>query len=273
MAEQQSIQSVDTALGVLRSMADMSRAMTLKEIASAAGMTASNTHRYMVSFMKAGVVVQESDTGRYDLGPAAIQMGLSAMARTDAVAVATKVIMELRAEIDLPVTIAMWTPEGPTTIRWLDASQPLTMNVKPGSRAPLLTSASGRVFLAYKDQREIQPVLAAELKLRRSRKEQRLVTMEEVRELQAEVRRHGIGRVRGERMAGVHGLSSPVFNAHGELVVSVAAIGLEHNIDSSYDGEVANAVRAAAQRASTLLGHGPPTSGGVVAAPIERYQQ
>jgi DNA-binding IclR family transcriptional regulator len=188
------------------------------------------------------------------------------MARTDAVAVATKVIMELRAEIDLPVTLAMWTPEGPTTVRWLDASQPLTMNVKPGSRAPLLTSASGRVFLAYKDERDIQPVLAAELKLRRSRKEQRLTTMEEVRDLQAEVKQHRIGRVLGERIAGVHGLSAPVFDAHGELVVSVAAIGLEHHIDSSYDGGVANAVRAAADRASTLLGYRAPAAAAVLAA-------
>jgi DNA-binding IclR family transcriptional regulator len=257
MAEQQSIQSVDTALAILKTMADMNRAMTLKEIAQAADMTASNTHRYMVSFMRAGLAVQELDTGRYDLGPTAIHVGLSAMARSDAVAVATKVLMELRAEVDLPVTLSMWTQEGPTTIRWLDASQPLTVNVKAGSRSPLLTSASGRVFLAFKDEEETRILLAAELKLRRSRKEQTLVTMNEVQALLVEVRRHRIGRVMGERVPGVSALSAPVFNAHDEAVLSIAAVGLTHTIDASYDGDLARAVRAAAERASMLLGYRP----------------
>lgn len=257
MVEQQSIQSVDSAMSILLSMADIGRAMTLKEIAAGAGMTASNTHRYMVSFLKAGLVVQEGGTGRYDLGPAAIRIGLAAVARTDAVAVATTVLMELRAEIDLPVTIAMWTPEGPTTIRWLDASQPLTVSVKPGARSPLLTSASGRVHLAYMDEHQIRSVLEAELKVRRGRKERKLVSMAEVRQLQVEVRRQGMGRVLGDRMAGVHGLSAPIFNAHGELVLSLAAVGLEHHIDSSYEGDTAKAIRSAAARASLLLGYQP----------------
>lgn len=238
-------------------MAEMRRAMTLKEIALAANMTASNTHRYMVSFMKAGMVVQESDTGRYDLGPAAIQIGLSAMARTDSVAVATKAMMELRAEVDLPVTLAMWTPDGPTTIRWLDASQPLTVNVKAGSRAPLLTSASGRVFLTYKDEREIHSILAAELKARRHRKETQLIAMDEVRALQAEVRQHQMGRVLGDRVPGILGLSAPVFDAYGELALSLAVVGLEHSIDASYDGELAKAVKSSAARASAALGYHP----------------
>lgn len=217
-------------------------------------MTASNTHRYMVSFTRAGVVVQQSDTGLYDLGPAAIHIGLSAIARTDAVTVATQVMMELRAEVDLPVTLSMWTPDGPTTIRWLDASQPMTINVKPGSKSPLLTSASGRIFLSFKREQEIQAVLEAEIMARRSRGEIDLITMDEVRALQAEVRFQGLGRVRGERLAGVHSLSAPVFNAFGELAVTISAVGLEHMIDSSYEGNVARAVRSAAARASRLLG-------------------
>jgi DNA-binding IclR family transcriptional regulator len=257
MGEQQSIQSVDSAVEIIRVLVAAGRALTLKEIAEAVGMTPSNTHRYMVSFTKAGLVVQEPESACYDLGPAAIHWGLAAMARTDAVTVASKVMTELRAEIDMPVTLAIWTPEGPTTIRWMDASQPLTVNVKPGTRSPLLTSASGRVFLAYQDEHPLRPVLAAELKARRARKEPVLVTPEEVQQLQDEVRRHGLGRVRGERVAGIHALSAPIFNAHGELALSIAAVGLERLFDSSYDGPIARAVRAAADRASSLLGHQP----------------
>ena len=254
MAEQQSIQSVDAAMRLLQVLAATNRAMTLKEISAAVGMTASNNHRYMVSFMRASLVCQESDSGRYDLGPFALHLGLAAMGRLDPVTVATKLMMELRARIDLAVSLSIWTPDGPTMIRWLDSSHPLTVNIKPGSRTPLLNSASGRVFLSFEPQEKLKTVLAAELRVRRSRKETAWTTMEEVNALRAEVRRHGLGRVRGDRVSGVNGLSAPIFDAAGELALTISTIGLEYAFDASYNGAVAIALRDAAARASAQLG-------------------
>jgi DNA-binding IclR family transcriptional regulator len=257
MAEQQGIQSVDAAMRVLKAMSSLNRPMSLKEIAAAADMTASNTHRYMVSFIRADLAHQESDTGRYGLGPFAIQLGLAAMARMDAIGIATRVLTELRDELDLPVTLVVWTPDGPTTIRWLESSHPLTVNIKPGSRAPMLTSASGRVYLSFEAEEKVKTVLAAELRVRKSRKESTFITLDEVEKLRAEVRKHRLGRVIGERVSGVNSISAPVFDATGQLVLSISCVGLAHALDPSYDGPVAAAVRAAGERASILLGYRP----------------
>lgn len=258
MAEQQSIQSVDTALRLLQALAAAQQAMTLKDIASAAGMTASNTHRYMVSFVRAGLAVQDSGSGRYDLGPFALQLGLAAMRRTDAITIATRVMMDLREVIDLALTLTVWTPDGPTMIRWLDSSQPLTVNVKPGSRSPMLTSASGRVFLAYESVEKTRAVLGAELRARRARKETKWTTLDDAAALRLEVRKHGIGRVSGDRVAGINSLSAPIFDALGQLALTISAVGLEHGFDARYDGDVARALRAAAARAAAQLGYQRP---------------
>ena len=257
MAEQQGIQSVDAAVRILRAMASVNRHMSLKDIASAAHMTASNTHRYLVSFIKAQLVCQESSSGKYDLGPFALHLGLAAMSRTDSITVATQVLHELLAEIDLPVTLSVWTPDGPTMIRWLDASHPLTVNHKTGSRSPMLTSASGRVFLTFESGEKIKNVLAAEIRARKSRKETTLISPEDVSALRSEVRRHGLGRSIGERVNGINGLSAPIFDALGQLALTISPVGLEHSFDPSYGGTVARALRAAADRASILLGYRP----------------
>jgi DNA-binding IclR family transcriptional regulator len=257
MAEQQGIQSVDAAVRILRAMASVNRPMSLKDIASAAHMTASNTHRYLVSFIKAQLVCQESSSGKYDLGPFALHLGLAAMSRTDSITVATQVLHELLAEIDLPVTLSVWTPDGPTMIRWLDASHPLTVNHKTGSRSPMLTSASGRVFLTFESGEKIKNVLASEIRARKSRKETTLISPEDVSALRSEVRRHGLGRSIGERVNGINGLSAPIFDALGQLALTISTVGLEHSFDPSYGGTVARALRAAADRASILLGYRP----------------
>jgi DNA-binding IclR family transcriptional regulator len=256
--KQQGIQSVDAAMRVLVALAKSNHAMSLKQIAQSADMTASNTHRYMVSFARANLVTQQAETGHYDLGPFALQLGLAAMVRMDAIAVATKVMAELLEEIDLPVTLAVWTPDGPVMIRWMDASQPVTVNIKTGSRSPLLVSASGRIFLAYEAEERTRALLATELRLRRARKETELISLNEVNLLKEEVRRHGLGRSLGIRVSGINALGAPIFDATGKLALTLSSVGLANAFDTSYDGNVAKAVKAAAARASVLLGYRVP---------------
>lgn len=257
MDERQGIQSLDAALRILQAMTTTTRPMSLKELAIAADMTSSNTHRYLVSFVRAGMLRQERATDRYELGPFALQLGLASLARMNAVEVAGEVLAELRAEIDMPVFLSIWTPEGPVMIRWLESSHPLTVNTRPGSRAPLLTAASGRVFLAFEDRQRVEPVLSLELKERSKRGETRYRTKAEVDEVISEVRLHGVGRTIGDRVNGVNGISAPIHNAMGQLAASITSVGLAADFDPSYDGALAVAIKAAGERASTRLGFTP----------------
>lgn len=260
----QGIQSADAAVRVLEVLVDGASPMTLTEIASAVGMTVSNMHRYLASLSRAGMIRQEAASGRYCLGPFALRLGLAALRRTDGFEAASRAMIQLRDEIDMPVFLSVWTPDGPTMVRWLDASHPITVNVKPGSRAPLLTGASGRIFLAFEDPGRIQSVLAAELRTGRGG-HGKLTSMAAVRQLQETIRRHGVANVLGERAQGVNGISAPVFDAFGSLVFAITSVGLAEQFDAAYDGKYAHAVRAAADRASAELGYHPGTAQAVTA--------
>jgi DNA-binding IclR family transcriptional regulator len=69
---------------LLRALADAQSALSLKDLAASAAMPASKAHRYLVSFGRSGLVTQDAVTGRYDLGPLALTVGLAALGRVNA---------------------------------------------------------------------------------------------------------------------------------------------------------------------------------------------
>jgi DNA-binding IclR family transcriptional regulator len=255
----QGIQSADAALRILEVLADSAQPLTLTELAHEIGMTVSNTHRYLVSLSRGGMIRQQGDSSRYYLGPFALRVGLAALRRADGFEAVSQAMIEVRDEINMPVFMSVWTPEGPTMVRWLEASHPITVNVKPGSRAPLLSGASGRVFLTYEQEERVAPLIAKELPNARDRTG-RPLTMADVEALRDTVRLHGVANVVGERAHGVNGVSAPVFDAFGAIAFTITSVGLEAQFDPTLDGVFATAVKAAALRASREMGYEPASA-------------
>src|SRR3546814_11888713 len=71
-----SIQSVETGFPLLATLVDAGIPLNLRDLANRAGMTSAKAHPYLVRFIRVGMVQKDSNTGRYELGPFALQMGL-----------------------------------------------------------------------------------------------------------------------------------------------------------------------------------------------------
>lgn len=255
MKERQGIQSVEVGVRLLRALAESTQAMTLKDLAGRAGMPASKAHRYLVSFGRAGLVEQDPVSGRYDLGSLALHLGLAALGRLDAVKVATAALAELRARIDDTLLLAVWGNRGPAVIRWEESSRPVTVNVRVGSVMPLLSSATGRVFLAYQPEAMTKAMVAAELAGKGpGQRAARMPSPRDVARLKAETRANGLSRVEGDLLAGVSALAAPILDHTDSLVAVLTALGPQDLFDSRLDGPVAAALREVAQAASRRLG-------------------
>lgn len=74
--QRQGIQSIEVGARLLRALAANGRSMMLRDVARNAGMPAAKAHRYLVSFMRMGLVEQDANTGRYDLGEFSLELGL-----------------------------------------------------------------------------------------------------------------------------------------------------------------------------------------------------
>jgi DNA-binding IclR family transcriptional regulator len=259
------IQSVEVGFGLLQALGASSGPLMLRDLAAAAGMSAAKAHRYLVSFQRLALVMQDSGTTRYDLGPAALQLGLASLSRLDSVKLARHRMGPLMEQIGQTLALAVWGNQGPTMVHWEESPQAITVNLRLGDVMPLLSSATGLCFSAFMAARRLngsntsQNRLAVLLEdeLARAQKLGRQDVPRNMAEVTArldEVRSHGLARVVNTLLPGVAGFCAPVFDADGHMVLGMVALGSLATFDPAWDGRVATALKAAAVQLSADLG-------------------
>jgi DNA-binding IclR family transcriptional regulator len=252
---QRGIQSIEVGGALLRALAHHGRPMALKDLAREAGMAAAKAHPYLVSFGKLGLIAQDEASGRYGLGPLAMQLGLISLQQFDPVRLATPVIAELAAALNLTVAIAVWGNRGATMVRIEEAPSAVHVNMRHGTVMSLRGTASGLLFAAHLKPALVLEALAAEGGGARPRR----IDAELARQLD-EVRTRGLSRAVDALLPGVSAMAAPVFDERGGIVLSLTAIGPSAVFDARYDGSVATALRAAAAELSRRLGAGVPAA-------------
>ena len=249
------IQSLEVGFTLLDVLTQTPGPLMLRDLAARAGMSAAKAHRYLVSFQRLGLVVQDSRTTRYDLGPAALKLGLAALSRLDAVRLARERMPPLMEQIGHTLALAVWGNHGPTIVHWEESPQAVTANLRLGDVMPLLASATGRCFAAHVAPEAIAPLVREELA--RAQKLQRTDlprTQAEVNTLLAEVRTRGVARVVDTLLPGIVGFCAPVFDADGHMALGIVTLGSIATFDPEWGGAVEQPLRAAALQLSQDLG-------------------
>jgi DNA-binding IclR family transcriptional regulator len=241
------IQSVEVGGQLLLALAHHGRPMALKDLAREAGMPPAKAHPYLVSFGKLGLVEQEPASGRYGLGPLALQLGLISLQQYDPVRLATPLIEELAQLTGHTVAIAVWGNRGPTIVRVAEPPSPVHVSMRHGTVMSLTGTASGWLFAAHRPRDSVLAVLEAERTRPDDGFDARL----------ADVRERRMARAVDLSMPGVSAMAAPVFDGSGTLVLSVTAIGATASFDSRWDGGVASALRRVATDLSRRLGWQP----------------
>ena len=248
------IQSVEVGFALLDALARAPGPLMLRDLAAAAHMSAAKAHRYLVSFQRLGLVMQDA-SARYDLGPAALKLGLAAITRLDAVKLARERLPALMPQIGHTLALAVWGNHGPTIVHWEESPQAVTVNLRLGDVMPLLSSATGRCFAAYVSREAIAPLLQQELARARAMGRTDLPrTHAELAQMLKEVRTRGLARVIDHLLPGVAGFCAPVFDFDGHIALGMVALGSVATFDAAWNGTVATPLRAAARQLSRDLG-------------------
>ena len=256
MKERAGIQSVEVGFGLLQVLGEAQGPLMLRDLARAANMSAAKAHRYLVSFQRLQLVVQDAGSTRYDLGPAALKLGLASLSRLDAVKLARERITPLMEQIGHTLALAVWGNHGPTIIHWEESPSAVTVNLRLGDVMPLLTSATGLCFAAYAPKEAIASMLKEEMA--RAQKQGRTDvpgTLAEVRALLESVRKRGASRVVDTLLPGIVGFCVPVFDSDGHMALGMVALGPAGSFDAEWGGAVERPLRAAADQLSSDLGH------------------
>lgn len=241
------LQSVDQAVTLLQAMAAEPGPLPLGSLAARAGMSPSKAHRYLASFVAGGLAVQEQRSGRYDLGPLTLDLGLAAIGRLQLVNRAADRMPDLVARTGATVLLAVWSPAGPVIVRWERPARFTVTALGLGSVLPLTRSATGQVFLAWLPAHLTAALLAAD------------PPGEAVEGLVARIRREGLAKVDARLIPGLYAASVPVLNWQGEAEAALTLIGPEAGI-IDLEGPCVEALRRAGEGASVTGPTGRPVT-------------
>jgi len=246
------VQSLEIGIGVLKVLVESGSAMMLKEIAVAADMPPSKAHRYLVSLVRSGLVEQDRENSKYDLGPLAIPLGLAAVDRLDRVKLGLKSIAELRDLTNETTALSVWGGFGPVMVRWERPHRPITVNVVTGNTVSLLATSTGRLFAAWMPADTVRPHIERELSQGRSTE---FKTLEQVESVMQEVRANGYSFVRdSDYSSQVLGLAAPVFNFKNNITMAVSIVGVEGMSDLGPQSLALTELRRTAAALSRRLG-------------------
>jgi DNA-binding IclR family transcriptional regulator len=257
---QRAVQSVEVGGRLLLALAHSPGPMTLKDLAAQAELPAARAHPYLVSFGKLQLIEQDAETGRYALGPAALQLGLTCLNQLDVMKAALPVAQELAARTGYAVALAVWGNFGPTIVRLIEARQPLHVAMRAGTVMSILGTATGRAFAAALPAERIERAMAHALGDPPKQATPLLVNKAKaLRDAKEEVRKHGVTRAAGRPMPGVNAFSAAAFDHEGEPAIVITILGHQDHFPVAWDSSEAQAVRAAAATISGRLGWRAPS--------------
>lgn len=241
-ARRQRVQSVATGIALLKVLGRLGGVASLTAIAAEVGEMPAKVHRYLASLIEQGLVIQNTDTQHYQLGPEVIHLGLAAMRLVDPIRAAEPAMLRLCEDLGVTCTLAVLGNLGPTIVRWQEPRRPLTVNVRAGSVMPVLWSASGRVFLACAGDARLLDMARHELSEASADLRASLDRRRPIERLCESVLSNGYALAVDTLIKGLSAVAVPIVDFSGRVCAALAVLGTASSIDTSANSALIKAV-------------------------------
>ena len=196
----------------------------LREISAEVGLSKPTAHRILSSLKSRGMVMQDSRSGEYGLGPACFHL-MSAVVSGEAgfVLDAKPVLEALRDKTEETITVHIRAGLSRICIQEYPSPHAIRYISGVGATNGIYVGSAGKVLLAFMPSDERERVL----------KDLRLTavtdtTITDLDQLRVELEKvvdTGYAISHGERVAGAVGVSAPVLDASGRALASLSVLG------------------------------------------------
>lgn len=252
-ADEYGNRSTVLAFAILKALIAAGRSATLRDLAKAVQLTPSRTHRFLAGLIKVGVVTQNRESGKYDLGPGLIELGMNALRRVDVIKLGIEATEALAADTGLVSILCIWGGDGPTVIKWAQGKMISAFHIREGVGLPLLTTATGKVFLAFLPAHQTEKIVADQIQSLNVAGA--TVELAEIERMKAAIRRKGIASSHGKTYPEFTAVSCPVFDHNGGIKLALTLMGDSSVQPVDEDGAVAATLKSAARELSAKIGY------------------
>lgn len=245
--------STTRALEVLEALASSPEPMSHTDLAKALVIPKSSLTAVIGDLMNLGYVLQDDVTKRYELGSAVMSLARAYLESCDIVRMGRPVLTRIVSKLDETTTLARVDGDQSLAVAQEVSSRPgaqSTMSL--GERAPLSTTSTGKIMLAFlpKEQRER---LLSTISLPRTARNS--ITDRDVLAAEIEhVRQMGVSFCREEAIDGIIALGVPVWGAEGRLVAALSTAVPAYRFDAVLEEKIIVQLKQGADALTVSLG-------------------
>jgi IclR family transcriptional regulator, acetate operon repressor len=217
-------QSVGRILTILESLSRVTHGATLTELSESTGAPKTSLVGLLTGLTDEGCLVRD-EGGRYFLGSRFLSLAMRAVAGRELSALVRPVLVDLVAATGETAVLGALAPNGSeaTYLDKVESSNPIRYAVTIGESRELYCTAVGKSLLAWFAPDRLEAFLKSKTRTRFTD-----TTITGKRELVTEltkIRKEGIARSFGERVAGACAIASPIFSADGSVNATLLVAG------------------------------------------------
>lgn len=226
----------------------------LSELAAACQLHPSTARRLLLSCESVGFIAQDPVSRRYRLGLQLFELGSRVGEQLELRTVARPYLKRLVELTQESAYIALFDHGQVLYIDRVDSPQPVRLSSHIGQRLPLHSTGTGKVFLAYLPDHELEQLLARPLE-RFTRNT--ICDPDQLRQDLARTRERGFAITVDEHLEDTFSLAAPIVNKGGRVFSALTVCGPRYRISDEQWDQFAAVLTAEARRLSSEMGARP----------------
>jgi len=247
------MEAIDRTFDILESFLRKTDELSITELAESTGLSPAVTHRIVTALLKKGYLTQKDKRGKYALGLKFLNFSYFIQKNTAIANAAFPYILELYKEANEAVTLAIRDGDEILVIERLDVSHDLRVGGGVGKRAPLHTTAVGKLYVSRMSEIERQQLFKGQSIIKYTK-----LTITELSEMEKEIetiKNEGCAYDRDEMEIGIWSVAAPILNIKGNIEAGVAVIAPTARVSKEKANILKSLTKKCAERISRELGY------------------
>ena len=249
--EQNTIQSLDRALTILRTVSEAS-GLTLSELASRTANSAPTVYRVLTTLQSHGFVEMEEAGQIWHVGSGAFRVGSGFLRRTNVIERARQPMQRLMRITGETANLGVEHRDQVLFLAQAETQEVIRAFFPPGTLGAMHVSGIGKALLAWLPQARLAQIITDSGLARFTPHSHTNIAALSVDLTETRTRGYAIDDQ--ERAEGMRCIAAPIFNAYGEPVAGLSISGPAFRIDLSDAGRIGALVKAAADEVTEATG-------------------
>jgi len=225
--KERGIQTLERAVLILDEIKESPEPLTLTELSKKVYMSKNHLKKYLISFVKTGILTFDRDKKTYEFGYKLIDFGLNALNRFSIFSMIDSFMQQIKNELSQSSALAIWTDKGPLVTNYETSGRSINVQVELGYSPPLLGSAIGKCFAAFLPLKLTEPLQDKEIRDYKLDRKLVIKELHHIKEIGVSTRNHYFGDLPGSQC-----IACPIFDYSDEMVAAISIIGFSNDIDT-----------------------------------------